>query len=226
MATARVNVVELAVHAVRLLVALALLGLAASRPPLALAAAAALFVAAFAFNHDLMHGALGLPRRVNEALLSVVALVMGNSGHGMRMLHLRHHARPLAADDIEGLGATLSPWRALMLGATNAARYRLEGCAAAGRTAKLENAAALALTAAALLSRTAAGAAWAVMNVGMTLTMALWASHLPHRPPRWLVRLARRLAWTRSAAVLSFAFHAEHHAHPKVPCGALDHRPA
>ena len=78
-----------------------------------------------------------------------MAMVMGNSGHGMRKLHLRHHARPLAADDIEGEGATVPALKALALGATNAVRYRREGCAAAGRTAVLENAVAVALTLAA-----------------------------------------------------------------------------
>jgi fatty acid desaturase len=33
--------------------------------------------------------------------------------------------------------------------------------------------------------------------------------------------IALHLAWTGSAVLLSFAFHDEHHARPKVPCGEL-----
>lgn len=212
---------EVALHAGRLLAALLFLVVFRAHPLPALAGCMALFLAAFAFNHDVLHGALKLPRRANEALLTVLALLMGWSGHAVRRLHLRHHARPLAADDIEGHGARLSFWRALAAGPMNAARYRT-GAFEKERTAQvLETLAALLLTALALWSRTVLGAAWVVVNVTMQLTASVWASHLPHRPPAWARALAARLTWTRSAAVLSFAFHEEHHRCPKVPCGEL-----
>lgn len=213
---------ELAVHTARLFVACAGFVVAARLGAVpALVAAVGLYLAAFAFNHDVAHGALRLPRWLNEALLTVLCLVMATSGRGMRRLHLRHHARPLAGDDVEGLGATVGFFRALAVSPMNAAVYRVEGVRAAGRAALIENGVAFGLTVAALLSRTVLGAAWVVANVALTLTMAAWASHLPHRPPAWLRRFALKLAWTKSAAVLSFAFHDEHHARPKVPCGAL-----
>ena len=212
---------EVAFHGVRLFAALLFLVLFGGNALAALAGCAALFLAAFAFNHDVLHGALKLPRRVNEVLLTALALVMGWSGHAVRRLHLRHHARPLAADDVEGHGATLSFWGALAAGPVNAARYRTAAFEKERTAQALETLAALLLTALALWSRTVIGAAWVVVNVTMQLTASVWASHLPHRPPGWAKALARRLTWTKSAAVLSFAFHAEHHHRPKLPCGEL-----
>ena len=54
-----------------------------------------LYFASFSFTHDLAHGALRLPRRVNEWLLTLASLPSLVSGHSMRLMHQRHHARPL-----------------------------------------------------------------------------------------------------------------------------------
>ena len=229
MATLRPRWFELFVHTTRLAMTVLLLVLVRRWPAFAIAAALLIYLGAFAFNHDVAHGALGLPRRLNEWVMAATALVMGVSGHGMRLMHQRHHARPMAADDIEGVGATLTRFGALLAGPMNAARYRVEAFRAATmrerRLQVLETAATLLLTAFALASRSTIGAAWVVVNVAMQMTTALWASHLPHHPPLWLVAGARRLVWTRSAAVLSFVLHDEHHAHPKLPCRLLADQP-
>jgi fatty acid desaturase len=194
-------------------------------PALALAAAMALYLGTFSFTHDVMHGALRLSRRATDFWLFVGGALMGLSGHGMRLLHLRHHARPLAEDDVEGEGARLTLLGALREGPFNIARYRLEALRAANARERrfqiAETLLTVALTAAALLSRSVAGAAWASVNALMQLTLAAWASNLPHNPPRWLRAIALKLAWTKSPVVLSFAFHHAHHARPKVPCAEL-----
>jgi len=59
--------------------------------------------------------------------------------------------------------------------------------------------------------------------LALQLTMNAWASHVPHRAPRWLLAIAARFAWTHSPVVLSLVYHMEHHAHPRVPC--MDLRP-
>lgn len=216
---------ELGVHGGRVAASLAVLVLLRGQPALALVAAVALYIAVFAFNHDVAHGALGLPARLNALLLGCTGLLMGISGHAMRRMHLRHHAHPLANDDVEGAGARVTLLGALALGPMNAAVYRVEALRTARglerRAQIVETVLALGLTLAALATRSIAGAAWVVANVTMMLTAAAWASHLPHRPPRWLKALALELTWTHSAAVLSFAFHDEHHVHPKIPCGRL-----
>ena len=193
---------------------------------LALAAAMALYLGTFSFTHDTMHGALRLSRRATDFWLFVGGALMGLSGHGMRLLHLRHHARPLADDDVEGDGARRSLLGALVEGPFNIARYRVEGLRAAPNARErrfqiAETLVTVALTVAALLSRSIAGAAWATVNALMQLTLAAWASNLPHNPPRVLRAIALKLAWTKSPVVLSFAFHHAHHARPKVPCAEL-----
>ena len=221
----RLQVSALAAHAGRVALGAALLVAGARHAPLALLGALALHLAVFALTHDLAHGALGIPRRLNELALSLASLPMLVAGHGMRLMHLRHHRRPLAADDVEGVGATMPLWRAVLAGPFNAAQYRVEGFRAARQTdcgwLVVETLAALVLTSIALASRTTVGAAWVLVNVVMQLTATAWASHLPHRPPRVLVTLARALEWTRSAVVSSFLHHDKHHRSPWIPCGQL-----
>jgi fatty acid desaturase len=215
---------HLATHLLKLLLSLAVLVLA-THPILVAAGAVAFFLAGFAFTHDVSHGALGLPRRLNEWTLALAALTNLVAGHAMRRLHARHHARPLASDDVEGEGATVSFRQALLLGPRNALRYRCEGLAGTRgleRTWILgETAASLVLAAAALLSHTPAALIWVGTCIALQATMSLWASHLPHRPPAVLVALARHLEWTHSAVVASFLHHDAHHRRPGVPCGAL-----
>src|SRR5688572_36543 len=79
--------------------------------PLCLVAAfpaALLYFAAFSFFHDCAHGALSLPPRANDFVLFLTSGPLMLSAHGQRQLHLRHHARPLAPDDMEGEGALAS----------------------------------------------------------------------------------------------------------------------
>jgi fatty acid desaturase len=218
--TARTPLLRIAVFAGALVAAGA-----TGHPALALAAALGLYLATFAFTHDVMHGAAGLGKRATDAWLVLGGALMGLCGHGMRILHLRHHARPLADDDIEGAGARLTVWGALREGPHNIARYRIEGLRAAnarGRRFQIaETALTLILTVVALASRSVAGAAWVTVNAVMQLTLAAWASNLPHRPPRFLRAIALRLTWLKSPTLLSFAFHHAHHTRPKVPCAEL-----
>ncbi|MDP2271624.1 MAG: fatty acid desaturase [Archangium sp.] len=222
--SARLQVEALLGHAVRHAIAIVLLIAGAHHAPVALAGALVLHLAAFAFTHELAHGALGLPRRLNELALSLAALPMLVAGHGMRALHLRHHARPLAADDLEGVGATMTLWRAVLAGPMNAAQYRTEAFRAGDNRAWLiaETMAAIALTVLALISRTTLGAAWVLVNVVLQLTASAWASNLPHRPPAHFVKIARHLEWTRSAVVASFLHHELHHRFPSLPLPAWE----
>ena len=62
------------------------------------------FVTYGSISHDLVHGNLGLPRRWNGLLLSLIELLSLRSGHAYRLAHLYHHARYPHDDDIEGRG--------------------------------------------------------------------------------------------------------------------------
>lgn len=217
---------DLSIHLARLtlsLLALAVVG--PLHPLLAAVLSLSVYVSAFAFNHDVAHGALALPRRVNEGLLALTALPMLVSGHSMRLMHLRHHSRPLAHDDLEGQGALRSLLGALAIGPANALALRVEswrvGNTSQRRWMQCETVASLLVVAFAAVGGSLAFKVWVVVCLTMQLTASAWASHLPHHPPALLHRIALALVWTRSATMLSFVFHEAHHAAPKVPCRNL-----
>jgi fatty acid desaturase len=208
----------------------AVIELTTQYPPwIALAAvpAALVYFAAFSFFHDCAHGALGLPPRVNDVVLFLTSAPLFLSAHGQRQLHLRHHARPLADDDMEGEGALASLPVALVTSPTASFRMRVASFFAANARVRpwivVENVLNGAVVVAAVWSENAGVQVAAATMLGLQLTMNAWASHVPHRAPRWLLALAARLAWTHSPVVLSLVYHLEHHAHPRVPC--MDLRP-
>ena len=217
---------DLTLHLARLVGSLLLLAaFGRLHPALAAALSAGVYFASFAFTHDVAHGALRMPRRVTEWVLALAPLPMLVSGHAMRLMHLRHHARPLAADDVEGVGAALPLWRAVVAGPANALELRRQSWAAANPRERRwilgETLVGAALLLAALGSGVAVFQVWALVNVALGLTASAWASHLPHHPPRWAREFAVRFAWTGSVTLLSFAFHEAHHARPKLPCREL-----
>ena len=67
-------------------------------------------------SHDLVHHTLGLSRRWNETLLTVIELLAFRSGHAYRLAHLHHHARFPHDDDIEGAASKMSFFRTLIEG--------------------------------------------------------------------------------------------------------------
>ncbi len=168
--------------------------------PLAqLATAVLLFFGLFTLMHDAMHGALGLRRHINEWVIGVSGVLVGVSGHTTRWFHLRHHAHPLEEDDVEGRGAVLSlrdalleapsAWLSLPFMGWRRAPARIHGVAAA-EWLGVGVFGALSLAVPAL--RMYLGAVLAAQ-----LTIPLWASRVPHRPPPLLMGL---LAGSRGRA--------------------------
>jgi hypothetical protein len=211
-----------ALHALRVVAALAAYALATSGGHFIFAALAAVagYLAGFAWAHDLSHGRLGLAPRLHDGALATAGLLMLLSGHAMRRLHLRHHVRPLAADDVEGaviegpLAAAIVALPRLLVAAR---REAWRGTRTAERAWQVgENAAVLLVVALVPGLAIYAGVAFA-----MQLGAPLWAGRLSHRRPAFLVRAARCLIFTRSAAVLSLVFHDLHHERPRVPCHQL-----
>lgn|GEM_PF-925481 len=194
-------------------------------PPLVVVTTAGLFFATFALFHDLAHGALGLTPRVNDWLLFATAAPLFMSTHGQRHLHLRHHARPLAADDLEGRGAVTSLPVAVLEAPLSSARMRVVGVTDVPAKIRpwvlAENAINAACVVLAFVTPSPGLLAALVVAIALQFSMNAWASHVPHRAPRWLIALASRFAWTGSPVVLSLVYHLEHHAHPKVPCALL-----
>src|ERR1041385_1340662 len=83
-------------------------------PALAPLAALAIFLLAFAITHDAAHGSLGLSRPATDFVLAAAGVAIGASGHALRLMHMKHHAHELAADDLEGAAAKLSFFRAVI----------------------------------------------------------------------------------------------------------------
>src|SRR5437762_6392016 len=76
------------------------------------------FITYGSISHDLVHRTLGLPRWINEPLLSAIELIAFRSGHAYRFTHLHHHAHFPADDDIEARAARMSLAGALLDGVT------------------------------------------------------------------------------------------------------------
>ncbi|HEY0484378.1 MAG TPA: fatty acid desaturase [Kofleriaceae bacterium] len=194
-------------------------------PALAPVAAVAAYLAVFTLTHELAHGALGLSRRRGELALALAGLGIATSGHALRLMHLRHHADPLGAHDLEGVAATLPLHRVL----ASAPRLVVALVRSAWRTAtardrawqRAEHMAVAAAAAATLAFGPAAARTYLATAVAMQLLAPLWASHLTHRPPAWLLALARPLAQLGSITLRTLLAHEEHHRHPKLPTYAL-----
>lgn len=194
-------------------------------PLLAVPLAAGLFMMTFSLFHDAAHGALALPQRVNDVVLFLTSAPLVMSAHGQRQLHLRHHANPLDADDLEGEGALASLWWAALTAPAASVHMRVAAVDAVNARVRpwvlAENGLNLLVAGGVIASgNTPLQLAFAVALL-LQLTMNAWASHIPHRAPRWLLSLAARLEWTRSPVVLALVYHLEHHAHPRLPCALL-----
>src|SRR5262245_54407197 len=83
------------------------------------------FMAGLRQTHDGFHGKLGVSTRWTHAFLFLFSLLMVIPLHAVRWIHLRHHARPLDEEDVEGMCAGMSWWKALLAGPVFAFRMIL-----------------------------------------------------------------------------------------------------
>lgn len=187
--------------------------------------AAFVFLSFFAMFHDAAHGAYRLPNRLNDLLLVVAGTPLLFSAHAQRHLHLRHHARPLADDDVEGMGARASLLGSLLCGPVVAPRMHVEGARGVPPRLRWQVAAEHARSAVivALACREPGGPWGAVVLVALLLQLSIgaWASHIPHHPPAWFLDVAARSVWLKTPVLLSALHHREHHARPKIPAREL-----
>lgn len=179
------------------------------------------FFATFILLHDAMHGALSLPRRLNEALISVTGFMLLKSGHCLRASHLRHHQAPCAADDPEAAVARWPLWRVVAIAPAHIVALHFRGLTLQPRTARLQIAETLAVHATLALvvcAKAPALLAYAGICFVGTVTMPLWAAYIPHT---WgdahpVMRIAKCLAGKWTPVLATLAFHEVHHRHPKV----------
>ncbi len=195
--------------------------------PLAvLAAAGLMFVTYGSTSHDLVHGSLGLPRRWNDLLLTLIEAVTFRSGRAYKLAHRHHHARYPHADDVEGAAAHASWWRALLVGPVYvpqlwlwAMRHHPTDRRRLLMEAALTISLAAALVAAAAVWRTPWPAAYLLLCVAGAWVFPFALAYLPYTPdgdgPLGQTRRVRG----RVARVIAFEhlYHLEHHLYPGVP---------
>ena len=162
------------------------------------------FLGAFALFHDTVHANLGLPRRLNEAILSGTGVLLGVSGLAARRAHLFHHAHPGAPDDMEGRDIDSPLWLAIARAPITWLSLVFSGW---NRRIACE-------WALVMLFAISVRHEYLFVTIAAQATMSLWAGRLSHRRPRWLVTAALPLArWGVSLATL-FVTHEAHHAQP------------
>jgi C-3',4' desaturase CrtD len=183
-----------------------------------------LFITIVAAAHDLVHQSLGLPHRCNEIMLSLIGMLVLESGHAYKASHLQHHRRFPHDDDPEGDPARMSFVRALLEGPIFLFRLWLWAWRRAPRERGW-----LALEAGWFLTVIAAGGAlWftmpALLIYAALTMMGSWVYpvatvHLPHniRGRNALFQTYTLRGRLIPKVFLELTYHLEHHLYPAVP---------
>lgn len=174
-------------------------------------------------SHDLVHGTLRLPRGLNETLLCAIELVSFRSGHAYRVVHLNHHARFPAADDLEGAAAGMTWWCALLDGVTLQPRLWLFAFRRARDRAWIigEGVGIIVLLIVSIgaIPRTIAPVIYAALMILGSWLFPFITSFIPHDPKGATELTRTRLFRGRvlSIVALEHLYHLEHHLYPQVP---------
>lgn len=195
--------------------------------PLAvLAVVGLMFVTYGSTSHDLVHGSLGLPRRWNDALLTLLELLALRSGRAYKLAHRHHHARYPHADDVEGAAAHGRWWQALLAGPLYVPRLWLWAVRTrpADRPRLLAEAALVIVFAAGLLAASVVWRAWAPAVYLVLCVAGAWVfpfalAYLPHTPhgDDELHQTRRVRGWVARLVAFEHLYHLEHHLYPAVP---------
>lgn len=193
--------------------------------PLAVACLVCLsFVTYGSISHDLVHGNLGLRKRTNSLLLSLIELLSLRSGHAYRMAHLHHHARYPHDDDIEGAAAKMPLLRTLLEGMIFQFRiwwWAVKHTKMERSTIILEGiaVAALVLTSVALAPVTPIFLVYVLLMVAGSWIIPLITSYVPHEPHGESELSQTRLFRGKVASFIAVEhlYHLEHHLYPSVP---------
>lgn len=182
------------------------------------------FVTYGSISHDLVHANLGLDKRSNGFLLSVIELIALRSGHAYRLAHLHHHARYPQLDDIEGAAARMSFARTIIEGMIFQVRIWKW---AVGRPSQdraiiiFEGITCLLalILAFSLIPVTSIFAVYAVLMIMGSWVIPLVTSYFPHNPFGTEELLQTRLFRGKvfSIIALKHLYHLEHHLFPSVP---------
>ena len=221
-----VQVRDLALHAFRATFSLAgLVGaITGGNPVLVVVFTIAVFLGLFSLQHDLMHRALGLPRTIRAPFLCLIGSLLLMSGHATQKMHHLHHRCPLGPKDLEGRTAVLPLMDALLQSPWLVARMRWEAWRRSGRISRKWQLGEAAINLAGIVTL----AFWGPMtqlvllvSLGLQFSMPIWAGRIPHSAPRWVIEVAKKMAFTLSPTILSLAYHELHHQRPWIPTQSL-----
>jgi len=176
-------------------------------------------------SHDLVHRTLGLPRWVNDLLLSATELLALRSGHAYQMAHLYHHAQFPDEDDVEGAAARMSFWRALLEGPIYQLRiwpWALRRATPRERAfilAEGAGCAAMFIVAVLLVPATPIFFVYAALAIMGSWIFPLITAHLQHFPGERNALFQTRTFRGIGARVIAVdhLYHLEHHLYPAVP---------
>jgi beta-carotene hydroxylase len=182
------------------------------------------FITYGSISHDLVHRTLGLPRWLNEFLLTTIELLTFRSGHAYRLVHLHHHARFPHDDDIEGAAARMSVVRSLVEGVVFQPRLMLWAAQRPLRTRPLilvEMALVCLLLATCIgtIRLTPIFAVYAALMIMGSWIIPLITSRIPHDPTGADALHQTRLFRGKVASLIALEhlYHLEHHLYPMVP---------
>jgi beta-carotene hydroxylase len=185
------------------------------------------FITYGSISHDLVHRSLGLPRWLNDLLLSSIELLLFRSGRAYRLAHLNHHARyPDPNGDPEATAAHGTFWAAIKSGPFFFLRlwwWALNHYPAHRMRLFTEAAAILCLVVGslvcALYSWTIVPVVYLILVYLGTWIVPLVTAYIPHSPrgDNPLSQTRRFRGWVIRLIALDHLYHLEHHLYPAVP---------
>jgi beta-carotene hydroxylase len=182
------------------------------------------FVTYGSISHDLVHGNLGLRRRTNDFLLTLIEMLALRSGHAYRLAHLHHHFCYPNDDDIEGAASKMSFIRTILEGVVFQPRI---WCWAVRRSKRerriiiMEGIGCITLVVLSILLSvwTPVFVVYVVLMIMGSWIIPLVTSYVPHDPHGENVLLQTRLfrGTVASLIAIEHLYHLEHHLYPSVP---------
>jgi beta-carotene hydroxylase len=156
--------------------------------------------------------------------LCAIELACLRSGHAYRLVHLHHHARFPAPDDLEGAAAAMTWWQALLDGVTLQPRlvifaFRRDGTDRFWIAGETAGGSLLLVLALAAIPWTVAPAAYASLVIAGSWLFPFITSFIPHNPNGENALTQTRVFRGRvlSLLALDHLYHIEHHLYPRVP---------
>jgi beta-carotene hydroxylase len=175
-------------------------------------------------SHDLVHRNLRIPRWLNESLLAAIELLAFRSGHAYRTVHLHHHARFPADDDLEGAASKMSFVRSLVEGFALQPRLWMFAMRKNGRDRAWMLAEATTVVVGlavciAIIPVTPLPFAYAALMIAGSWIFPLITAFIPHDPKGETELQQTKLFRGRMLSILALEhlYHLEHHLYPQVP---------